>query len=79
MLFLVLAGIWGVVATGIALMPNRIHWRAAYGLMAVGAPILLGVWWQNGALWAGVVLIAMMSVLRWPVWFAWRWIVRQVR
>jgi hypothetical protein len=74
MISLSLAGLWGIVATAIAILPNRIHWRAAYGLMTVGAPILVAVWWQNGVLAAILFLLAMMSVLRWPVYFAARWV-----
>ncbi|MBZ4021837.1 hypothetical protein CKO11_05100 [Rhodobacter sp. TJ_12] len=66
-LSLVAACLWVVVASVIALGPQRYHWPAAWGLIAVGVPILGWVTWQNGAIWGLVVLAAGLSVLRWPV------------
>ncbi|MFC4670190.1 DUF2484 family protein [Seohaeicola nanhaiensis] len=72
---LVLAALWGVAANVIALLPSRdYHWRAAYVLIALGIPILGYVTWQNGP-WVGlIVLVAGMSVLRWPVIYLGRWV-----
>lgn len=74
-LSLVLAALWAVVANVIAMLPTRdYHWRAAYCLIACGIPILGYVTWQNGP-WIGlIVLVAGMSVLRWPVIYLGRWL-----
>lgn len=70
---LLLACLWAVTATLIAMLPSRDHhWRAAYGLIAVGIPILGWVTYQNGP-WIGlIVLAAGTSILRWPVIHLWR-------
>ena len=74
-LSLTLACIWALVANVMAMFPSRDnHWTFAYGLIAVGIPILGYVTWQHGA-WIGLlVLAAGMSVLRWPVIYLTRWI-----
>ncbi len=74
-LSLIFAALWVIAASVIAMLPSKDrHWRAAYGLIAVGVPILAGVFWQDGV-WMGLlVLAAGMSVLRWPVVYLWRWV-----
>lgn len=73
------ACLWLVVANLIAMVPSRDHhWRAAYGLIAVGLPILAAVFWTAGWLWALAVLVAAASVLRWPVIYLARWLRRMV-
>ncbi|MCB1341652.1 MAG: DUF2484 family protein [Pseudooceanicola sp.] len=77
-LSLVLAALWGLSANMIALLPSRDHhWRAAYVLIALGIPILGYVTWQNGP-WIGlIVLVAGMSILRWPLIYLGRWVRRK--
>ena len=77
---LIAACFWLVCANVIAILPSRDHhWRAAYGLIAVGIPILGVVTWQNGPLWGMAVLAAGASVLRWPLIHLWRWLRRVAR
>lgn len=68
-----LACLWLVVANLIAMLPSRDHhWRAAYGLIAAGIPILGWVTYEHGP-WTGLlVLAAGASILRWPLVFLWR-------
>lgn len=74
-LSLILACFWAVVAQIIALFPSRDHhWRAAYVLIAVGIPLLGYVVYQNGPLVGILVMIAAMSILRWPVIYLIRWL-----
>ncbi len=75
---LVLAAVWAVVANLLAMLPSRDnHWTRAYLLIAGGIPILGWVSWQHGP-WIGLlVLLAGMSVLRWPVIYLSRWLTRQ--
>ena len=75
---IILAAAWAVAANVIAMFPSRDHhWRAAYILIAVGIPILGYVTWQNGP-WIGLaVLVAGMSILRWPVIYLGRWVRRK--
>ena len=79
-LSIVLAAIWAVLANVIAMLPSRdYHWRAAYCLIAIGIPIVGYVTWQNGP-WIGlIVLVAGMSMLRWPVIYLGRWMRGRVR
>ncbi|MCL4188281.1 MAG: DUF2484 family protein [Rhodobacteraceae bacterium] len=74
------ACLWVVVATLLALLPSRRnHWPAAWFLIAAGIPILGYVTWQHGPLAGLVVMAAGASMLRWPVWYLWRWMVRKLR
>lgn len=67
--------LWCLGANLIAMLPSRDHhWRAAYGLMALGVPILAGLVVQNGWIFALAFLLAAASILRWPVFFALRWV-----
>ena len=73
------AFLWLIVANVIAMLPSRDqHWRFAFGLIAVGIPILGWVTWMAGPIWGMVMLAAGASVLRWPVVYLWRWLRRQV-
>ncbi|MEL7012252.1 MAG: DUF2484 family protein [Pseudomonadota bacterium] len=78
-LSLVLACLWAVLANILAMLPSRDnHWRRAYFLIAIGIPILGFVTYELGP-WVGLlVLLAGMSVLRWPVVYLTRWMRRQV-
>jgi hypothetical protein len=77
-LSLVLACLWALVATGIAMLPRRFHWPGAVGLIATGIPLVGYVTWQNGPFFGLVFLAAGASVLRWPLLFLGRWIKRLV-
>lgn len=79
MLSLTLACLWVVIATAIAMTRGHYHWPAAYALIAAGIPILGYVTLQNGPVAGLVVLAGGASMLRWPVRFLGRWVVRQVR
>lgn len=77
MLSLVLACLWAVAANVLAMLPSRNnYWRRAYVLIALGVPILGFVTWQTGP-WMGLlVMVAGMSVLRWPAIYVGRWLRR---
>ncbi|MFA3918037.1 DUF2484 family protein [Ruegeria hyattellae] len=74
-LSLTLVCVWAVSANLMAMVPSRDnHWSRAYLLIALGIPLLGYVTYQNGP-WIGlIVLIAGMSVLRWPVIYLTRWL-----
>lgn len=74
---LILACLWAVLANLAAMLPSRDnHWRRAYGLIALGIPLLGWVTYQNGP-WIGLLVLgAGMSVLRWPVIYLARWLRR---
>lgn len=74
-LSLILACLWALAANLLALVPSRDnHWRRAYALIAAGIPILGYVTYQNGPWWGLAVLLAGMSILRWPVVYLGRWL-----
>ena len=66
-LSLVLACLWAVIASIVAMLPRRTHWPAAIGLIAVGIPLVGFVTYQNGPVWGMLVLAGGVSILRWPV------------
>jgi hypothetical protein len=73
-LSLTLACLWALGANLMAMTPSRDkHWRAAFGLIAVGIPILGYVTYQTGPLLGFLCLLGAISVLRWPVIYLWRW------
>ena len=74
-LSMILAAAWAIFANLLALLPSkRNHWPLAYVLIAVGVPILGFVTYQNGP-WVGLLILAAgMSILRWPVYYLFRWI-----
>ena len=79
-LSLVLAFVWALAANVLAMIPSRDnHWTRAYALIALGLPIVLFVFWQNGPVIGLLVLEAGMSVLRWPVRYLARWLRRVLR
>lgn len=75
-LSLTLACLWFVVAAIIAFLPNRVHWPAAYLLIAIGIPLVGFVTYENGPFFGLLILAGGTSVLRWPVIFAFRWLGR---
>ena len=72
---LTLACIWAAAANLLAMLSSRDnHWRRAYGLIGLGIPLLGYVTYENGP-WVGLlVLVAAMSMLRWPVIYLMRWL-----
>ncbi len=72
---LILACIWALLANVLAMIPSGDnHWRRAYFLIAVGVPILGYVTYENGPIQGFVVLVAGMSMLRWPIVYLGRWL-----
>lgn len=77
-LSLTLASLWGITACLLGLAPRRIHWPAAYILIATGIPLLGYVTLQMGPWWGLALMAAGMSVLRWPMVHAGRWLRRRL-
>ena len=75
---LILACVWAIAANVLAMIPSRDnHWTRAYVLIVLGIPLVGFVTYENGP-WVGLfVLVAGMSVLRWPVRYLLRWAVRK--
>lgn len=75
---LMLACLWAVAANLMAILPSRDHhWTRAYWLIGIGIPLLGYVTYENGP-WIGlIVLLAGMSVLRWPMRYLFAWILRR--
>jgi len=78
-LSLILACLWAVAANLAAMIPSRDnHWRRAYVLIACGIPLLGFVTYENGPVAGLIVLVAGMSLLRWPVVHLGRWMRRRM-
>ncbi|WIY25517.1 DUF2484 family protein [Parasedimentitalea psychrophila] len=74
-LSLTLTALWALAANVLAIIPSRDnHWRRAYILICLGIPLLGYVTYENGPWWGLAVLLAGMSVLRWPVIYLSRWL-----
>ena len=71
---------WFILANVLAMMPSkRRHWPQAWGLIAIGIPILGFVVYEHGP-WLGLLVLAgAMSMLRWPVIYLFRWMRKLVR
>lgn len=77
---LILACLWAVIANVMAMMPSKDnHWSNAYVLIGIGIPIVGFVTWQHGPGAGLFVMVAGMSILRWPVIYLTRWIKDKVR
>ncbi|KZX98930.1 MULTISPECIES: DUF2484 family protein [unclassified Sulfitobacter] len=77
---LILACFWAVIANVVAMTPSSDnHWRSAYGLVAVGIPLVGYVTAQHGPLAGVLVLAAGCSILRWPVVHLGRYLGRSLR
>lgn len=78
-LSLILAFLWLIIANVLGMIPSKDNmWSRAYGLIAVGIPLLGYVTYQNGP-WIGLLFLAAgMSVLRWPVRYLFAWIKRMI-
>jgi hypothetical protein len=78
-LSLILACLWAVLANILAMLPSRDqHWTRAYWLIGAGIPLLAYVTYQNGP-WVGLfVLLAGMSMLRWPMRYLALWLKRRL-
>ena len=75
---LILACLWALVANVLAMTPSKdMHWRKRLFPDRGGASRWWAMsTWQNGP-WVGLlVLVAGMSILRWPVIYLGRWIKR---
>jgi NhaP-type Na+/H+ or K+/H+ antiporter len=73
-------GLWVVLAFAMALFPsNDNHWRRAYVLIAIGVPLLVWIFLQHGVFMGVLGLVVGGLVLRWPVYFFWRWIQQKMR
>ncbi|MDX1822406.1 MAG: DUF2484 family protein [Paracoccaceae bacterium] len=78
-LSLILACLWALAANLAAMIPSRDnHWRRAYVLIACGIPLLGFVTYENGPVAGLIVLVAGMSLLRWPVVHLGRWMRRRM-
>lgn len=78
MLSFTLACVWALIAAAVALGPRRWHWPAAYALIVCGIPLVGYVTLQNGPVAGMVVLAGGVSMLRWPMRFLGRWVMRQL-
>lgn len=76
---LALCLVWLIAANLIGMLPSRDkHWRAAYGLIALGVPLLGWATYEAGPVVGLFLLAAGASILRWPVVYLWRWLRRQL-
>lgn len=74
------ASLWVVLAFVMQSIPsNDNHWRRAYVLMALGAPLLIWVIAAEGAVIGFIVFTVGASVFRWPLFYLYRWLRDRIR
>ncbi|MGR3291042.1 MAG: DUF2484 family protein [Paracoccaceae bacterium] len=74
-LSLICALLWLVLGNVIGMFPSKKnHWPAAYFLIVLGVPLLGWVTYENGPIVGLFALVAGASVLRWPLYFLWKWL-----
>ena len=80
MISLVAAALWAMLAFVMQSIPSTDnHWRRAYVLMALGTPILIWIFVENGV-WVGLAVFALgASVLRWPLYYLYLWLRDKLR
>lgn len=78
-LSLILVCLWVLIAAVIEALPQRLHWRGAAVLIALGIPLLGFVTLEKGPLWGLAVLVVGMSVLRWPLIRLGQWLRQRLR
>lgn len=67
--------IWMVIVNVRGMFPSKDnHWKFAYAFIALGLPIVVWIYFENGWQLALVFLLAGMWVMRWPVIYLTRWI-----
>ncbi|GAA6162846.1 hypothetical protein NBRC116590_05500 [Pelagimonas sp. KU-00592-HH] len=71
-LTLILACLWVLAATGVAVLPMRHQYAPGVGLLIL-APVLIGViWYENGIWLALVAVFGFVSMFRRPLLYFWR-------
>ncbi|MBB5516059.1 putative integral membrane protein [Rubricella aquisinus] len=70
--------VWALIGQMIAIANSRYHWQAFYVLSATLIPILWLLYQAHNWPAVAIALIAAASVFRWPLWFAVRWLGRQL-
>lgn len=80
MLAFIAACIWVIIAWTLSVVLSaKQSWPAAYGLIAIGIPILLWLGMTIGWGASAVAFAVGCLVLRWPVIYAGRWIKRRLK
>lgn len=70
--------LWIVLAFVLQSIPSSDnHWRRAYVLIALGIPLLIWSVVQNGAVVGAVIAVVQASVLRWPIYYSYKWLRRK--
>ncbi|MEM1375423.1 MAG: DUF2484 family protein [Pseudomonadota bacterium] len=69
------ACLWLIAANLRAMFPSKDHhWRFAYAMIAIGAPLAIWLYATHGLWLTAAFLAAAASVLRWPLIYLWRWL-----
>lgn len=69
---------WAGIANLLALLPSKDnHWTRAYILIALAVPLLVWVFLENHWLIGLLCLAGALSVLRYPLYYALRWMKRR--
>ncbi len=76
----ILAGLWIIAASIIAFLPQKFHKPSAlYFLIPTVLALLPWLYATNGPLVGTLFLIGFGSILRWPVYFLGKFVIRRTR
>ena len=71
-LSLILACLWVLAATAVAMLPMRRQFLPGGALLFL-APVLIAViWWEHGVLFGFAALLGFLSMMRNPLRYLWR-------
>ena len=75
---MIAAGVWVIVSAIIAFLPWQIHWRAAsFLLLPTIVFIIPWLFYENGPVIGGLFLIGFCSILRWPLYYFGKFLIRK--
>lgn len=66
-LALILACVWVVASSIVAMMPMRFHWRFGLPLLLLSVPMVIFVGYTHGWIWTAVIILAVGSMYRNPL------------
>ncbi|MCP5087376.1 MAG: DUF2484 family protein [Rhodobacteraceae bacterium] len=75
---IILAAVWIVTGTIVALMPRRFHPRFAIPLLAAAVLLVPYLWIAGNPFLAVMFGLGVGSILRWPFFYITRMVLRQV-
>lgn len=78
-LSLTLACLWVLAAAGVAMLPMRFQYAPGLILLILAVPLAVFVARDVGVVWVGLVIFAVVSMFRRPLWAIGKRVLTRVR